>query len=321
MGVYNGERHLAKGLKSILCQTLTDFEFIIINDGSTDKTGEILDRAANQDTCIKVIHRENAGLTKSLIHGCELARGKYIARQDADDYSYPERIERQFKHLESNPDVVMVSCWGNITGPQGELLSEIRRSTDDAEATALLLNDMVGPAGHGSVMFRKAAYESVGGYRPAFYFAQDNDLWLRLCQKGKIAYVPKILYSYQMSTESISGGLHGAKADYIALVDLCYRLRKEGKSDTELIQAFTEQQANRPHPVSISSGQKKKSSFRTNYFIGRCLIKNEDHRAFGYFLRSLRDKPVSILAWGSLVVSMWYVIKNKLRNGFPVKDD
>jgi glycosyltransferase involved in cell wall biosynthesis len=303
MGVYNGESHLEKGLNSILDQTFTDFEFIIINDGSTDKTGEILDEAANRDSRVKVFHCENVGLTKSLIHGCELARGKYIARQDADDYSYPDRFELQVQYLQENPEIVLVSSWANITGPGGELLIEDQRLLEPDEATRLLLEEFYGPPGHGSVMFRREVYEQVGGYRSAFYYAQDFDLWLRLGCQGKFAYIPKTLYSYEVAPTSISGGLHGAKLAYYELVKTCHEARSQGKSDAEKIQEFVERHGNRPPHEAQTSFQKRKSSFRTHYFIGRCLKKRGDRRARHYFAESVRDYPFSILAWGNLIVS------------------
>jgi len=139
MGVYNGENNLFKTIDSILNQTYTDFEFIIINDGSTDKTSEILKEYAARDNRIRVIEQENTGLTKALIRGCKEAQGKYIARQDAGDISLPTRFEKQLKLLLSNPKLIMCSCWGRMLGPNNEILTEIKRPIDFEIATHQLL--------------------------------------------------------------------------------------------------------------------------------------------------------------------------------------
>ena len=110
MGVYNGEKYLKESVESVLSQTFSDFEFIIINDGSTDGSTEMLQ--SYSDSRIRLYHQENRGLTASLNRAISLAKGKYIARQDADDISMEMRFEEQFRFLERNPDVVIVgsSC-------------------------------------------------------------------------------------------------------------------------------------------------------------------------------------------------------------------
>ncbi|HEY9660554.1 MAG TPA: glycosyltransferase, partial [Allocoleopsis sp.] len=111
MAVYNGSRYVAEAIESILNQTFTDFEFLIIEDGSTDNTVQILQDYANRDPRIKLIQNEqNIGLTKSLNKGLKLAQGKYIARQDADDVSLPHRFEQQIAVFAQNPAAVLVSC-------------------------------------------------------------------------------------------------------------------------------------------------------------------------------------------------------------------
>ena len=112
MAVYNGEKYLREAIDSILNQTFKDFEFIIVNDGSTDRTREILESFI--DPRIVLIHQEHMGLTKSLNRGIALAKGKYIARQDADDISMAERLEKQFNFLESHENVALLGTAGHI---------------------------------------------------------------------------------------------------------------------------------------------------------------------------------------------------------------
>src|SRR3954452_17057048 len=102
LAVCNGERHLAESVNSVLAQTFTDFELIVVDDGSTDRTPEILAAVARADPRVVVVRQENHGLTASLIRGIALSRGDYIARQDADDISKPRRFERQIAYLDAH---------------------------------------------------------------------------------------------------------------------------------------------------------------------------------------------------------------------------
>ena len=108
MSVYNDEERVGRSIDSILQQTFQDFEFIIINDGSTDGTVQVLDRYADQDSRIRVIHQENTGLTQALIRGCQQVQGQFIARQDSGDLSMPERLQAQSDFLTNHPDVSLV---------------------------------------------------------------------------------------------------------------------------------------------------------------------------------------------------------------------
>ena len=132
MSVYNGSVHLAKSVESILPQEGVDFEFIIVNDGSSDGSGEILESYARRDKRIRVIEQENTGLTKALIRGCKEARGKYIARQDVDDISMPGRLKALEEILDCNKDMVLAFSWTNCVTTDGEIVRRIN-SPDDIE--------------------------------------------------------------------------------------------------------------------------------------------------------------------------------------------
>src|ERR1700680_111125 len=114
MSVFNGERFVSEAIESILHQTFHDFEFIIINDGSTDGTADILSRYQNSDPRVAVHDQQKKGLVQSLNTGCGLARGRYIARMDADDIAFPERLERQINYLEQNPDIALIGSSVNV---------------------------------------------------------------------------------------------------------------------------------------------------------------------------------------------------------------
>ena len=131
MSVYNGASNLAATMDSILSQEGVEFEFIVVNDGSTDKTGEILDDYARRDDRVRVIHQENTGLTRALIRGCAAATGEFIARQDAGDVSLAGRLALQLDVFRNNSNVVMTSCGTRFVGPGNEVLYEVCQAGDE----------------------------------------------------------------------------------------------------------------------------------------------------------------------------------------------
>ena len=308
MGVHNGAKDLPISMQGILTQEGIEFELIVVDDGSSDHTAEILEGYASQDSRVHVYRQDQQGLTRALIKGCEMARGRYIARHDADDISSPGRFKAQADYLDDNSNVVLISSWSNVLGPNKEFLYTEKRPSEPSAATDLLLKGRSGPPGHGSVMFRKDAYEEVGGYRKVFFYAQDSDLWLRLAEVGKFSYLPSVYYSYEISPLSISGGLHGAKLAYAELIEQCFALRQQGISDEAAIRAFLDKIADEKRS-NISPRGSKKSKFRTNYFVGRCLLKNRDKRASKYFWLCVRDSPISARAWLNFMYSKLFLRK------------
>ena len=164
MSVYNGEKYLREAVNSILNQTFKDFEFIIINDGSTDGTREILE--SYNDPRIILIHKGNMGLTQSLNKGIALAKGKYIARQDADDISLPERLEKQIEFLERNEKVALLGTAIEIIDEIGNYLQTIKPPTDDSSIRKGIKQNNY--FCHGSVIFKRQGFFELGGYREFF---------------------------------------------------------------------------------------------------------------------------------------------------------
>src|SRR6516164_7854765 len=161
MSVYNGATDLAVTMDSILLQEGVDLEFIVVNDGSTDKSGEILDDYARRDDRVRVIHQENTGLTRALIRGCALATGEFIAREDAGDVSLPGRLAAQLNVFKNNVSVVMTSCGTRFAGPDGEVLYEVCQTGDELHR-GLQHIEIKGTSSHPSVMFKRKSYETVG---------------------------------------------------------------------------------------------------------------------------------------------------------------
>ncbi|MEZ5942729.1 MAG: glycosyltransferase family A protein [Planctomycetaceae bacterium] len=301
MSAYNSSKHIRQSVQSVLDQTFGDFEFVIVNDGSTDDTPAILDEIANRDGRVRVIHQENAGLTRALIHGCNEARGQYIARQDDDDWSHPHRFELQVRVLKDNPDICMVSCNTEYVGPNGESLQTFACEANTDQATHQLLYERKGPPAHGSVMFRRETYTAAGGYRPQFYFGQDSDLWLRMGVLGKLNYVQSVLYRAQRSPVSTSGAMAVYQKRFGRLGLDCHRARLAGNSEAEYL-------AEAEALVSeVRNVRKLKSSgdaaVEMTYLIGSQLVMNRDSRARRYLWDVICRRPWHVKAWVRIVQS------------------
>jgi len=201
MSVYNGETYLERSIESVLSQTYRNFEFLIINDASTDSTEDILKKV--DDHRIKVVaNSENVGLTKSLNKGIDIARGQYIARMDADDLSLPYRFEIQVDFLEKHPEYAVLGSSYLMIDQEGRTVSLVKVPVDDSQIREVLLKQNC--FGHGSVMMRTEALRQVGGYDERFKCSQDYDLWLRIVETFKVSNIEEALYCWRLSNDSIS---------------------------------------------------------------------------------------------------------------------
>ncbi|MGF1523653.1 MAG: glycosyltransferase [Leptolyngbyaceae cyanobacterium] len=205
MSVYNGSpNYLRESIDSILQQSFTDFEFIIIDDCSSDDSGSILSEYASRDRRIRLFRNEqNLGLTKSLNKGLSLAQGDYIARQDADDISLPTRFEKQVAWLEAEAETVLLSCEIQPIRPDGTFGTVSDRACSaDLLGWHLLFHNHLG--GHSQVMFRRQPVIELGGYNEAYRYSQDYELWCRLTSVGKLAILPEALLQQRFHNGSIS---------------------------------------------------------------------------------------------------------------------
>ncbi|WP_197282646.1 glycosyltransferase family 2 protein [Bacillus sp. FJAT-18017] len=205
--VYNGQEFLMEAINSILSQSYTNFEYIIVNDGSTDKTNDLLSRI--NDSRVKVINlKKNMGAAYCLNLAINKAKGKWIAVQDADDISYPDRLEKQVGHVESHPDVIavgsMIECISD-TLTEDQLAGMVSHFNSLKSRDELYRNRFFQtPFCHGTGFFLKNAYLQVGGYDKNYRIAYDWDLWMKLYRKGPIDKVNQILYKYRIDKSSLS---------------------------------------------------------------------------------------------------------------------
>ncbi len=221
MAAYNAQKYLSEAMDSILGQTYTDFELIVINDCSTDGSGALLKEYAGKDSRVIVLeNKENMGLTKSLNRGLAVAQGEYIARMDADDISVPDRFQKQVEFLDSHPDYSFVSCIGRYIDENGK--EEQLRLFPETNEEIYAMMPKVDAVMHPGVMFRRADIAKIGNYCEDFRVVQDYDLWFRGMAAGYKFYniqEPLVLFRRNDSYNT-------RKSRAYRLVD--YRVRKKG---------------------------------------------------------------------------------------------
>ena len=202
MPVFNAGDYLIEAVESILRQSFSDFELILINDGSTDGSGSILDRMARADARIRLHHQSNRGLVETLNRGFDLARTPYVARMDADDVAIPDRFDKQISYLEMHPEVALLGGAIDMINGQGEVFSHAAHACTNEEIQATLLKSCC--FAHSTVMVRKDAVSAAGGYRKAFVHCEDYDLWLRLAEKHVLANLPDTVLQYRIHPQQVT---------------------------------------------------------------------------------------------------------------------
>src|SRR3954447_17567239 len=204
MPVYNCEAYLAEAVRSVLSQTLRDFELLIVDDGSTDHSLPVLRDFAAKDARIRLTSRPNTGITPALNEMIGLARGRYLARMDADDISMPERFAKQVEYLEAHPECVIVGSRVMLMDPYGSPVAETGHKLTHEEIEHQLLTESGWAMVHPSVMMRREAVERVGGYDKRWRHCEDHDLFLRLTEVGEAANLPDVLLWYRRHYASIN---------------------------------------------------------------------------------------------------------------------
>lgn len=203
MPVYNNERYIAAAVESILNQTFRDFEFIIIDDGSSDGSLQMLERYAREDSRIRLASRPNTGYTIALNEGLRIARGEYIARMDADDVASPERFEMQVQYLDDHPDCTVVGGNVLLIDRDGDPIREMCLGYSHEEIDAAHMQGKGGAIIHPAATIRKSALDRVGEFREDYECAEDLDIFLRLAEVGRVANLPEVVLRYRQHLSSI----------------------------------------------------------------------------------------------------------------------
>lgn len=201
MPVRNGARTVRAAIGSVLNQSFTNFEIVVVDDGSNDETPQILRQMAH-DPRLRPVRQEPGGITSALNHGLRQARGRYIARLDADDTAYPHRLAAQVRAMDRDPSLVVLGSAVDVVNEAGSRIGRIAypRSNRALRRQLRFRNPFV----HSSIVMRSDAVCQVGGYRRAFELAEDYDLWLRLAQVGRIGNLKASLGAYCISAGSLS---------------------------------------------------------------------------------------------------------------------
>ena len=287
MGVRNGGPDLADTLESLTTQQGVALEIIVVNDGSTDGTADLLAEWSSRDPRLVVLQRSGRGLTASLIEGCQLARGTYLARQDAGDRSLPGRLAAQVACLESDPEASLCSTFVRLLVPEGATLTVNR--PDEAS----LADGLTGPAHHGAVMMRRSAYGQAGGYRTAFHYAQDIDLWTRLVELGRHRVVPQILYEATVAPGSISGSRRQEQEQFHSYIVSLTHARRQGLPEAAWLakaEALSLRCKNAP------AKGRRRGAANGAYFIAACLETEHPQLAAQYFKQALDLNPLHMKA-------------------------
>lgn len=297
--VFNGQDFIEESVSSILKQSFSDFELIIIDDGSTDRTLKIIAEMSRHDGRMMVFSRENKGLVFTLNELLGKSTADLVARMDADDVSLPDRFRTQVDFLDRNPDVVLVGSSIQLIDAKGRYLTTLPALLNDSEIQNSLLQ------GHGSVchpacMFRRESVMLASGYRQEFYPAEDLDLFLRLGELGKVANISKPLLRYRIHQDSISGK-NVLKQREAA---------KKSCTDAELRRNMTESLFEADAPWRPGDDKKSRHEFVLKY--GWWAYSNGQQRtSFIYGLKGVRILPFSRNAWILAVKSLTGGLRNR----------
>jgi hypothetical protein len=310
MSVYNGERFLAAAIDSVLAQTFADFEFLILDDGSTDATASILRCYERVDPRVQPIVRENRGLVASLNELLARAQAPIVARMDADDICRPNRFERQLAFLADHPDHGVVGAWSEDMGEHGEPMfrTGANHPITHAEVLATIAAGQQVIC-HPAAMYRRDVVLSVGGYHAAFRHCEDYDLWLRLASVTKLANIPERLLRYRRYDGQVSAR-HSTEQQF-------------GTAVAQL--AWTERAAGRPDPTATL--KKLPPIADLDALFGRPGVSREvrEQVALGllYSAQAMRDEGFDLLVQhlrdGGRRDGMWRTVVRLLRFGEPLR--
>ncbi|MEP0871647.1 glycosyltransferase [Trichocoleus desertorum AS-A10] len=217
--VYNGEKTIQETINSVLAQTFSDFELIVINDGSQDKTLEVVSEI--QDPRIKVFSYPNAGLSATRNRGISHSQGQFIAFLDADDLWTADKIEAQLKALQDNPEAGLAYSWSDFVDESSQFLHIGRRLTWDGDVHRKIL--VINFLEHGSnPLIRREALKVIGNFDESLSAAEDWDMWIRLAAKYSFVVVPVPQILYRVSANSLSTNIDKLEAACLTVIERAF---------------------------------------------------------------------------------------------------
>ena len=229
MSVFNGEAFLSEAIDSVLNQSFRDFEFVIVDDGSTDATADILSKYVLRDGRIRVLRNGKKGRAASLNLAISLANGKYVANIDADDLAMPGRLEEQVAFMERNPEVGVLGGAFELITDSGAAIDIIRHPLEDSQLRSAILR--YNPICHSSVILRKDIVLALGGYRSIFVPSEDYDLWLRMSERSRLANLHNVLVRYRIHRNQLSVRKLEHQALCVLAASAAAEQRRNGRPD------------------------------------------------------------------------------------------
>ncbi len=290
MSVYNGERYLRKAIESILDQTFADFEFIVVDDGSSDGSAGMI--KSYPDPRVKLVQQGNRGLSAALNVGLRLAQGRYIARMDADDISMPNRLAVQYQFLETHPECVAVGSNVMLIDLRGNYLYTSDQPTQWGEIRSLLPQT---PFYHSSTMFKKEVAIQCGGYFETIkHYFEDLIFFNRLSEFGELRNLAEPLVKYRLIPSAITNQGTGYYTVVLGICRNILRTNSISPDDLKVLDKIT--------------SEKPKRWKESNYYlrIGKIFLEYNFHRrkAVRNFLLSIGKYPFNGISWFNLFLSL-----------------
>lgn len=292
MPAYNAEKYIVEAIDSVLSQSFSDFELLIVNDGSTDRTAEVI--TSYKDKRVKLINQSNGGVSAALNTGLKEARGKYIARFDADDVCYPQRLQLQFDFMEAHPDYIVIGSDANYMSEEGEFLFKyINIGHTNEEINERI--DVYCPFVHSSVFYRKEPVLSVGGYEVNAHSFEDYFLWRRLIKMGKMCNFKEPLIKVRFNSSSVTVDEKDREPVFVQLKEKALRTGvitdEEGRT---LLQS-----------IKRLSRTKKESSY--NRMLGKKYLWNnyQPGKARRHLWKAILLEPFKLSAYPLFVLSFF----------------
>jgi len=291
MPVFNGQDYLKEAVESILNQTYRDFEFVVMDDGSTDNTLAILRQYAAADPRLRVIAKEHRGLGATQHDLVNYAQGEFVAHMDADDVALPDRFALQVEFLINNPKVACVGGAFQMIDGAGRYLITLTPPQTNNEIQQLVLGGH-GAITHSCAMMRSAPLKSIGGYDKNFDTAQDLELWLRIGEVGELANLPDVLVKYRLHDKAVSEVKGGKQRE------AARRACESAYQRRNIAGVFSAEALWR-----TGSGRSSRHLFLLQYGWWAWSSRQRKTAAF-YGRQAIKAKPFSIAGWKLLIVSL-----------------
>ena len=296
MPMRNAEAYIVETIQSLLDQTFSDFELIIIDDGSSDASLSMVKSFI--DGRIRILKGNMQGISAALNRGLKSAQGKFVCRCDSDDIYPKERLQSQIRWFEGHGDFIAVAGKFSSMDEKSKVIAEFKSGESECDITSELLTGKT-RTHLGTYLVRKNVLDDLGGYREYFVTAEDIDMQLRLAEKGLIGYIPENMYFYRIHNDSITHVQSSNKREFYEGIarDFLKQRLKVGQDDLQRGEA--------PAPPAVDNKPKDSSIQILGYLIGeswRLHGEKKKHAALLVAIRACTKKPFYWQAWKNIIM-------------------